>query len=480
MSFPARAFVRYAPYTAKKLVQYAPKIARGISTAKKVYAGYKVAQNAYQVGKKIFPKKKIAPVAIPKKALIKRKYRYGGNTTRGSTIKAKKTPTLYNKTMNQRGSVAVNEYGGIYTCNSTEAMYVSHGVASEEVMRSTFRAILKELMHQRKTDILNWDDGLELGNSASVTDSIFFNIRYANDPSSNSNTYSTVTYTPPTTGITYTELADALMNQFRNLGGAGDQPKELIEIHVYQNVRNSANTTTVTIQVAKINFNQAKFDYKISSKLTIQNRTLAEVSSVAEPVADRDSSDDIENVPLIGKIYSNQPKWANYINTNMKSLASDTSNDFTKKLVCDGKTGIMFFESATSGGQALRKPPPGWVLGFKSHKNFTIQPGTTLENNFTFSTQLSTQTVFQKFSFLMGNASSNNTAINARVDFGRVNCIGLEKYLDTFRSSGTLVSLGFQLSQTYSCSLVYKKRLTSNPIVNSTQTSISATTDRPS
>ena len=391
-------------------------------------------------------------------------------------VSAPPEPVKFDKQYNRHGSVKLIENGFNVTAGSLHSMYVGHGVASTEILRSTFRAMVKNIFHQAKIEILNWSDLVFLSNGVGST-GYRFDMAFVTDPALNPNLISNIGYTPAGT-LTYEQIADGLFDEFRNGSGAGDQPREPISLTLFAIARNEADTGNVFLRLGHINFKNCKFDYKVDSKLTFINKTLAEVTIGGESTNERDSALDIESNPLKGKVYSRLKKWANYVDVNNKARPGNSNNNYGKKLVCDDTTGLIRFTSEDSSTRMLQEVPPAWALGFNSERSLVINPAEIYDNKMSFSAQLSTSTVFQKFQYILGN-SSLNTSGSQRVDFGHVSMVGLGKLVDTQRGAGADIVLGCQIQQKYCCALVYKSRTPSMPITQVNATQVGYLTDKP-
>lgn len=486
---------RYPKQTLRAL-SYVPRVIAGAQTA---YTGYQTGKQVYNTGKKIvqvaqkyIPKKRGRPLgaknkskqqqvlenrslAVPKNVRTK-KYKYRTSGTYMGQLPKLNVKQNFDKRFNLKGSVKINEYGGSLTANSTNALYLAHSVPATELCESVFRAIVKELFRQARRDITNWTDTPDLGQNQTIL------IRYINNPATNnpSETGSEISYIIPANTI-YSDIAKGLFDQWRTTSGAGDQPKELLNAVLY-----STNVSpTASQMLGQINLKQVNFVFGFKSTLTVQNRSLSEESSPGEAVAERDDFTNIDNVPLKGKVYSRIKSWRNYLDVSLRTGGANANASstavlaFTKKLVADNITGIIQFTSADNAGAHLKKPPPAYVLGFNSEKNIVMNPGEIWTDVLTFDATLGSDTFMRKFQYVMGNAVANPTQ-SQRIEFGKIQGIGLEKSLDSLRSSGAPLNLAYQLTQKISCMMKLKKRVASNPIINDTTTAIQYLTDKPS
>lgn len=507
--YAARALgyvARRYPKQTMRALSYVPRVIAGAQTA---YQGYQAGKAVYRGGKRLQNTlksvlrlrgggnpvvKSVAPKrGRPKGTKNKTKTNKSGRTKKYNynTIGLAKgffpnneEKQVYDKTYNIKGSVKINEFGGTLTANSTNALYLCHSIPSTEICYAWSRAIVKELMRQANRDITNWDEQPYINNRAGTSTVFRITTTFISNPGVNSPAEipSEVVFTP-LNSLTYFEIARDYFDQLRAGIGSGDQPKELYNIVMYSIV----NSNPVHYeQVASINLKQAKFRFCVDSMLTVQNRSLAEATTIGEAASERDDITNIDAVPLRGKVYKRPGSWRNYLDVAVKpsqgagALGSQVSTlTWQKKQVADNETGIIQFTSQDNATGHLKKPPPGYVLGFKNDSPIIMNPGEVWNDKFKFECVLSTDTFTRKFNYVIGNSAANTTQ-SQRVEFGYISGIGLEKMLDSLRSSGAPLNLAYQLTQKIKCLMEYKKRTVSNPIVNDTSSPISSVTDKPS
>lgn len=419
--------------------------------------------------------------AVSQKAKAARRRRLTYYTKASSLQKdlAGPKPTIYDKDFNMKGSVKINENGGTITTNGTGTVYLHHGVASQEFIRSIWRAVIKRIFVKQGCDIRNWNDTPNQAGSGLGVD-----VHYFPDPSQNINNRFKVSYTFPNSP--YSVIADGLMNYVRDntVYGGDEIIAEFDSIYVYNVVRDSAGTGTAVLPVDIIDLKQVLFDIKVKSDLCVMNRTLAEPNG-EEADQDRDDITNIDVVPLKGKVYSGCSTWRNYIELNTRTLSESAGGDniFAKKLVADPQTGLCQWTSdptvAANNGQLLGIPARGYVLGYKADKSVYIQPGGMSKNSFTFITRMSFNKIVGLFPQHFSMVSTNTRVEGMRRKFGFIQGYGLEKYLDANRSAGSPINVAYQIKQTYCASLLFAKKIASNPIQYVASTPISYTTDKP-
>lgn len=404
--------------------------------------------------------------------------------TRASEVKkdsAGPNPTFYDKEYNMKGSVKINEHGGSISSNGTGSIYIHHAVASTEVIRSVYRAIIKRIFIKRGIDIRNWDE-IPSGSGSGLTCTIYY---YAT-PSQNSNARLSMTWAVPTNQA-FSTLADSLMNFVRNNTSINVQEIniEFDSIYVANTLRNSTDTGSVDVPIDMIDLKNMNFDIKVKSELVVMNRTLAEPNA-GDTTQDRDDTTNIDVVPLKGKVYSGCDSWRNFIDLQTRAQAAAAYSldfDFAKKLVADPVTGLIQWVSQPgivgNNGQLLGVPPKGYILGYKADKGVFIRPGGISKNTFTFVTTMSFNKIVHLFPQHFTVVSTNSNVEGMRRKFGFIQGYGLEKYLDANRAAGAEINIAYQIKQTYCCLQRHAKRVPSNPIQFISQTPINYVTDKP-
>jgi len=371
------------------------------------------------------------------------------------------------KKYNLNGIHTTIENGGSLTATSTGAVYPVHGIATNQVLRSAFCAIVKEIARQRKTDIQNWTDLVTYNDGQFDVNTVF---TYINNPGEVPRPAPvTLQYSLPhgVNNITWRQYAVNLLAYWQDNSGAGSVPKEIIKIEVY----NLDTTSTRLLPLATLFPSQIKFDIQVKSELMIQNRTLAEGGTEGNA----DDTDDIESMPLTGRLYTGTQSWTNAM--ELKNQGTASGNQGTKSTVCNKTTGLSLLQVGTEYADSLKIPPAPWVLGFKKYQKVVINPGEMRKTSFTFNTIVSFNKLFQIFAVELGHAST--VTQSAKVPFGFIQAFGLEKSLDSLRNAGTNITVAYQIKQDYSCAIIYKKKVASSPHVEVSSTAISYTTDKP-
>jgi len=395
------------------------------------------------------------------KRVTKRKSRAG---KRKYSRKSRRQKKKWNPTVNKRGSVKKNEYGGTFQVDTNDTLYLGHGLASNEAGKSMCRAIVKEIMRQRKTDFVDWDEPIVEyqridSSKSSLTTYVYIVINPGTDASE---TAYTMAQTDAT--LTYNQYAEQMWSFLQDSMLSPYAIPYINRIQVNDN-----RSTGIAYPIATINANQFIVHFSYVSTLKIQNRTLADTHG--DPDSNQDTTIDISSNPIVGKMYRCRKHWCNGI-TPVKAT-SQTGGSGTsatgQSLTAAKDSGIIRFsglsEATPSTSTWLKKPPPGWVFGAKD-TGFSCSPADFKDMKHRFNCTLN----LQQFSKKLWPQMINNEDAYQQVPLGWVDLIAVEKYLDATRT-GTKTKIGFQIEQTYMTYGTYKA-LKTVPIVNSSNIAV--------
>lgn len=349
-------------------------------------------------------------------------------------IRVKPKRRVQDKSFNIKGSVLRYETGG--QINDAECVYVGHSVATNKVITSALRAVIKELFRQRGTDILNWDDTIQNGenlrlqyvyttnaHTAGALTEIDFDVK---DGSSNV--------------LTYQGLAlKWQQNISDNWGG---------QAHKIEYVLLFSSTGSQILNYGKVYTSHFYLDFSFDSKLKVQNVTSSStVGDTEDQLANA-----INNNPLIGNLYSKNKNQRNGFEC-VKHQTVQTN------FIADSDTGVFTALAATTGfSQFLKKPPPAWTFNAKQVKGLTLHPGEIKYSHITFKANMSFTTFLTKLSVPLSENS-----LDFAVNFGFAEMFALEKMLDD-RTETNDIFLSYEVVQTYACK-GYNKKVASVPIV---------------
>lgn len=464
----ARATAKSNPQVSKtigalaKALPIAGKLTNAKDTVGELVRKYGWRTQAAAVGKlKPLYQKAIPNIGIKPK---RKKQPPQTGTARGF-LQAPSYSEQFDKYYNKHGSVFVTENGGQATTGSLNTMYVNHGIATVPVMESVARALLKKSLNLKGLSIRNWEETIPPGNG---NDTSVIVTSYVDNPGTTSASLATFNTTLGNT-VTYNQVARDWLNTYQNALAGLAYPREISSIDIYN------TQTSPWMHRGQLKGDKIKLNFDISSYLTIQNRTQAE-NSVGD--GDRDESQDIENAPLVGKVYSTCKTWSNGLEVP-RTLTTGTSGTIAtlKPMVCNPNSGLLTFDSSNfQGTTAYAKPCPGWCLGYKSDRKVVINPGDVYTNKIKFKTSMNLNTFLMKFNNQI-QTIPGSARLRSKVEFGQIAGFGLEKILDSSRSAGSTISVGYQSTQVYKCAASVKPTLPSLPINSIGSTSVAYAND---
>lgn len=352
-----------------------------------------------------------------------------GSLDPGVSAKTRRKPNNYAV----RGSILKTENGGVSTATTLQSLYLGHGLATRQVARAVCRAIVRQLFSQAGVTFTNWSDGLAFTGKICVY--------YVENPAIVTPVIGGFE-TTVTTSDTYITASDAVLASLIT---------NFVQGYDYEFTRfylvDSTNTNPMV--VAQMMAKQMEFDIAFTSRLAVQNKTTAQSGDLDE--------NDVDNNPLVGKVYGSPRTWANYIEPKDRSTGN-MANSYTAAR----ETGIITVKSVDTNTTALQKPPPAYFFNFKKESKITINPGHITNNYLRWSVKgLKLNTLLKK----MPNQFASNSEKSE--DFGTVGLIGLEKLLDSQRTSGSgvAISVGYEINQQYSVCCNYKKFVPSTTIL---------------
>lgn len=194
-----------------------------------------------------------------------------------------------------------------------------------------------------------------------------------------------------------------------------------LQFHTLELISSDA-TTLQNIPRGIIYLNQATVYYKLSSKLSFQNRTIAD-STVGDDMADNEN--DVSNNPLVGKYYE---KAGNGFRLFYDAYSgSVTSLHPTATDVSRYGTNWLGFSGAVQ--TAFASPPPSTsLLGCKKCRPVKLMPGQIRDSTLSSKGSISLNGLLAKMTNLFrGHGLTNDVPIN----MGYTRMFMLEKQCDT-------------------------------------------------
>ncbi|QXP07713.1 MAG: putative capsid protein [Arizlama virus AZLM_719] len=366
-------------------------------------------------------------------------YRSAGPSSKGpgkrkytrKTVASKKRKRVQ---YNIAGSTKYLENGGILT--DSQCLYVAHStMPAHEVTQAACRAVVKELFRQMGDSILNWNQ-IPRNQGSSLVRTMRFEYIFpelALAPN-------VVTYTIANTD-SYTQIASELENRMDS--NIATDAIEFLSVSIYETY--SANVQT---QRAIVYLKNTLLDFEITSKLTLQNVTLATTSAETN----NDEVSNVESQPLKGKVYNG------FAHRNYMELQSELSTGLRQVLIADPENGLVSINATSDNYGLLKKPPQKKVLGMKDEAYISMGPG-ELKN---FFTKYKRRLTWNKFCTIC--VGQFNSDIQIKQAFGSIQCIALEKYLDNRSASSAPIRLQYEVNHVIKCAYVSARTLPSAPI----------------
>lgn len=216
-------------------------------------------------------------------------------------------------------------------------------------------------------------------------------------------------------------VADALKGALEAAVTATTDSFYTLQFHTLELISQDP-ASSQTMPSAIIYLNQATVYYKSSSKLSFQNRTLAD-ATVGDDMADNEN--DISNNPLVGKYYEKKGNGFRLFYDAFTGTVTSLHPSATD--VSRYGTNWTSFPSAVQ--TAYASPPPSTaLLGCKKSANIKLMPGQIRDSTISSRGKISLNGLLAKMTNLFrGHALSNDVPIH----LGYTRMFMLEKQCDT-------------------------------------------------
>lgn len=323
------------------------------------------------------------------------------------------------------------ESGDVYT--NDEIAYVGHGVAQYQLCRAVFGAMVRKLIMKAGIRVTDPSTPLSVGGvNAGFRISITYTLVLGGVPA--------VTSTDFDKDSVFETVVNSLTDTIFSVA-SNNSAYYINKIDMFM-----ADTTFNFVQMpsSTLDMTDCKVTMRCSSRMTLQNRTLATDSGLGID----QNRNDIANNPLSGKIYSGSGNGAGFRVLDNTAPILPLSASFDK-----GVIEANLSAAAVGSGQldAYRRPPMGSAFRFVNKSvSVALNPGVLRTSSFVWERTM----VFQKFLEIMRNVMGNaiSTTTNIRSNMGKFEFFCLEKRCNT-RSSEPTISLGYELDQKYSASI---------------------------
>lgn len=322
------------------------------------------------------------------------------------------------------------ERSGAVTVGTNNAMYIGHGVDMEQFWVNLCRGIIRKLYRLAGEEINDWNAGV-----TGAANSYFLQIAWVpNVDQDTLNVDNTLIG-----AISYAQVADALYTRFAALFAELDANILIQHVSLFGNVAVVGNSVTV----AKLVMNNCNVFYKVTSRMKIQNASLA--GSGAADIADEDTTNVTKN-PLVGKMYWSKGR-ANGFKLNMVRSVGAAE---TVKTLADfgggfGGTCIWGVSDISSAEMKdlYKKPPPAYQFCMNG-KDYGISPGSIK----TFSWVDTRKISLHKLIEICKTTFTQRTGVQY-CTVGKFQMVGLEKKMSCL-SNEPLITVHWALEQHHS------------------------------
>lgn len=357
----------------------------------------------------------------------KLKYRTTGHL-QGKLVHKKHNEDL---SYQKKGIVFRQESGGVISDN--DAIYIGHSTClSQSTLQTVFRVLVKRLWQRVGIDVSNLEQVPQMEAAP------FIQIDYRTDPSSTSAWLNTGVNVAV---LSYEAQASALRAQVTSIIGVA-RPYEFGFLRLFRTLGDN-------MPIAQIDLRQMLLDFDIDSVLKVQNTTLA--NAVTED-ANKDTTEDIENNPVTGYIYSNVGKWSNSLQYQDGRRSNAPLPNGLPVLVANNQTGVISFVSSADPTSVLKKPPhKAFQFGCKNQGLVNLEPGAIKYSKLKFKSSMYFNTFMSKFADVLYLPTGTY-----KMDFGNVALIGLEKYLASRAANASQVRVAYQIDNTIRCAATMK------------------------
>lgn len=399
---------------------------------------------------------------VAKQLLDKAMGRYGGGGSRLATkslgYKGKfKKPRRAKNTKHQTSFTT--EFGSFLEQGTV--IYVGHGIAPERILLSLCYAITRKLFNKVGHQISSMQSNFRGDNAHNWSDAadrqlmlvLCYRTNVQNAMKSDATTLTTALFT-------YADVADKLRERIEALS-TGLQEQFILSA-VELRTLNGTGPTTYFQPEAIVRTDNAFIKMSCYSEMTVQNQSVG-------TAATDDQITDVTNNPLQGKLFeTSRPgfqlrNWQQVPDTATAGVL-DTQNSVgnTNNFWPTYQGGAISFNYDAAGGldysnqikNTLRRPPSAsaWA-GRVKQSNVNIDPGAIKKTSFTWTGTMSVTTFLNKMAPFLQNHASATIPFN----LGKAQLFSFEKTCKTGQQAEQELKVGYEIQQTYRCSLFSSK-----------------------
>ena len=345
------------------------------------------------------------------------------------------------------GSSKKREIGGTINSQTGDppierrVLYIGHSSFNrDEIHQAAARAITRKACKMAKIDFTAWDEFIDIGN-----DSLFWTIEFFRNLTDAGIVTAPALVVPFSASSRYQDLSASMASiilETVSLTFSNDTP-EHVEIKLFRRSQAANDDRPVAVLKCK----SLKLSLSVTSKMSLQNRTRAS-SVVGDEQAD--NANNIENNPLTGRRY--------LYSGNSSYLKADDRPRQTNMFAPGTSNGLIEFVPTTPEELAQFWQPPGAhaIKNCKKTSKVTINPGETKASYLSYSRTMMWQTYIRLMKDQLV-ALARSDVNPKRCDMGSCELLGFEKEIDTRESTEPTMSVGWELTQTYSALVRYRE-----------------------
>lgn len=334
------------------------------------------------------------------------------------------------------GAEVVFEVSGNINTESPNAVYIGHGCATTVFWQNVCRAIVRKLARGAGIEVLDWGQSVDGATSAT---NLKLQIQYSIANVTSVWVFDTTDIIIPVlpTLFTWNDLGLQLAARLDAIITPANTNVTIGCILIYQN-------DAQTLPLMKLDCSHMKVKYRITSKLKLQNVTLA---ANAADIEDEDAANVARN-PLVGKLYSSKYRANGYKVETAPINGVGTAWSTAVPTVVDQSSGLLAWKVQNSSSAdfkaKFKKPPSGHMFCLKG-KPYGMEPGQISTIQFSDFRIINFNTLLSIYQKSIGDLTSS-----VYQNIGRFQMVGLEKKMHCALSEGT-VSVDYAIEQFHSC-----------------------------
>lgn len=372
-----------------------------------------------------------------RRTAYKRKYNKKRTSYRPRRSRGRRNKSTYN-----HASLRL-EYGS--SVADPQHVTVGQGLSPINVLQTACYSIVRQLFKNHGQEFVNFE---ELAQATTTADDRIFQVRsiWQNSINANQTVFAYISV-PSTT--TFETIALALKDQ---IIAKAKVEGDAIFLQRVELLQTDNDQEEIFFVLASVDIRRMKVHWNYHSSLRMQNRTAAGANG---------ANIDVNNVnPLEGRVYY-QKTGQNYFEPSYKPPGEET---FYKGWVPFHSVGQWDDRAAARAGtKAWTEPPTKGMVGATMVKKFALHPGQVITDSITSKGVIYFNTMLMKlFNAFHKAGTSVSSDYQLPCLMGNCRAYNFEKLVFD-RSETAQVTIGYEVNQSYGCTVTFKK-LRSEPV----------------